>query len=512
VAVKPGKTEPTNIKRIISGTIWSQLSRIGDVGLSFLYGVLVVRALGTHDYGTYLSILNLPNLMVTVVGFGLSEVLLRYLPKFHNDKVFSQFSLLKTFLMIRLIGSLIAGAILFGIAPWLASWFANPIIGTVGGLLLLLVVSFNINELLNSYSIANFQLKLYFLVRSITQLASIAVVFSWFYLFKPDPLVPLVVLVVTQSIQSLIYLWKAPWQEVLKSKAFSKNGQVGIYKYSRDVWLINLFTYALSGQFDILILSVIPKDQVQVAYYGLVSLFLSRIQSLVTGWGLLSTSVIASVQAEKGKMGLSRYFNYYYKLSLLTMLPTMAAVFAVSSSFIPLVYGNEFSQVVPLIWVYTMFIGISVCFGSISSTSFILVLNLQSRVLKWRVTFGLINIILDIILIPPLGALGAIIATGLANNTLHLIEILMLKDVIKFFPWSFLLKMLGAVILAGAIGLTYTLPVQSRLLGLIVAGLSFSLTFGVMLLLLKPFDKADLALAQNLRPGITNKLRHFTSN
>jgi len=70
-------------------------------------------------------------------------------------------------------------------------------------------------------------------------------------------------------------------------------------------------------------------------------------------------------------------------------------------------------------------------------------LNLERKVSLSRVIAGLINIILNIILIPQLGALGAIISTGFSTILVIMIEYVFLKSFISIsFPFLYFFKIL----------------------------------------------------------------------
>ena len=474
-----------------------------------MFAVLIIRLLETATYGTYSTILTIANVGTTLLGFGLSETLVRYLPEAKATEKPIHIALLKNFLAIRLVGSGVAGIILWMVAPLLANWSNDPTIGQLGWLLLVLIISTNISDLLNNYAIANFQLKLSFVVRSGTQLLGIIFTLSWFLLLKPDLTIPLLVFFVSQLVQTSMYLSNISLSDIIKAPKLPLDFAGVVYRYARDTWFVNICTYALAGQFDIIVLSFVLKDSNQVAYYMFVILIWTRIQTLVTGWGTSSITTLSTVYAQNGKEALSRYFNYYYKLSLLSLIPIVVWISAVALALIPLIFQTKYIPSIPLLWLYTAFSTFSVCIAAINTTNFIFVLNRQNRVLIWRITFAVINAILDFILVPQFGALGAVIATGLATTSLHVFELRLVKDVAHMFPIMFLLKILIAVAVAGISAFSCVVIVQAYILGVLLSTIIYGAVLLGMLLILKPFEETDLLLAQNLKPKLANKLRYF---
>ncbi len=461
------------------------------------------------DYGTYSTMLNIATLATTLLGFGLSDTLMRYFAEARAAENPFQFNILKAFLLLRLLTGLGTGLVLLIAAPVLGSWSNNNLVGQLGWLLLLLVASSNISELLNSYAIASMQLKLSFIVRSLTQLAGLIVTVSWFWLVKPEPVIPLLFIFFTQLVQILIYLRGISFVKLRQAAAIPRQVLNSIVKYARDVWIISLFTYILAGQFDIIVLAFVLKDPNQVAYYTLTVLILTRVQTLITGWNTSSLAVLSSVQTEKGKAGLSRYFNYYYKLSLLSMLPVMIGMVSIASVLIPLLFTTRYNPAVPLVYIYTFSTCVSICLSALSTTSVILTLSRQNKVLPWRIAFSIVNAILDLALVPAFGALGVVVATGLANVSLHVVELLLVRDIIQDFPLLFLGKILGAAGLASVTTFGIVSLIDSHLAGLIFGSIAFGAILITSLLVLKPFDKSDLELAQNLKPTLAAKLRYF---
>jgi len=505
--VKPDKVAQ---KDFLLGLIWGQISRLGDIGLSFLFSILIVRLIGKTEYGIYSTVLNLVGFLVVLTGLGFSETLTHYLPEAWVAVRAYHYSLLRQFLNIRLIGSIIAGGMVWLISPWLAVWVQSPSLANLGWLLLLLAISFNLSELLTNYYIACFQLKLIFMIRSLTQLAGVIITLFWFTLMRAEAIICLLVLLITTSVQILIYLRNLPLFHLFNVIPVPRDRLINLYRYARDVWFINLSTYALAGQFDILALAFLLKDSSQVAYYALASLILARLQSLVTGWSSSTISVFSTIYTQEGQAGLSRYFNYYWKLNLLTVLPTMASILGISATLVPLLFGNDFSPAVPLIWVYTLHISISIILGSGVVYYLLLTMNRHHYLLRWRIFLSLANIILDILLIPGFGALGAVIATGVANSSLHFIELWLVRDVVQKLPWLFFFKLLGGLTLALAMTIVTTRLIYSNFWATTVGLVIFVVILLGVLLVLKPFDASDLALTSRWLPRLTAKLRYFT--
>jgi O-antigen/teichoic acid export membrane protein len=72
--------ETTTTQRIGTAMAWSVASRAGRFVLGFASSVLVVRGLGNHDYGVLSAVRSVLMFVVLLAGFGTGQTLLRFLP------------------------------------------------------------------------------------------------------------------------------------------------------------------------------------------------------------------------------------------------------------------------------------------------------------------------------------------------------------------------------------------------------------------------------------------------
>ncbi|MBI4744254.1 MAG: polysaccharide biosynthesis C-terminal domain-containing protein [Actinobacteria bacterium] len=134
-------------------------------------------------------------------------------------------------------------------------------------------------------------------------------------------------------------------------------------------------------------------------------------------------------------------------------------------------------------------------------------LNKEKIVLATRGVGAVLNIILDIILIPRYGAIGAVVATGSVGILLVLTEMTILRRYIKTrFPLVFALK----IFLAGALGIfmaSLIKPVNG--IQLCFAALIYFVIFIIGVLILKPFSEDDKEVLSKIHPVVEMVVKYF---
>src|SRR3954468_6290441 len=107
----------------VGAMVWGQVWRIGEVGLSLLFTVLVVRSLDETSFGIYSTLTTFGYVTTFILGLGLSDGLVRYVPVVRAADPANPFRLFRLFLAIRLGLCVIAGLVLWLGRGWLAAIF-----------------------------------------------------------------------------------------------------------------------------------------------------------------------------------------------------------------------------------------------------------------------------------------------------------------------------------------------------------------------------------------------------
>lgn len=490
--------------------LWAQLGRLGEVGLSLLFIVLVVRWLSESSYSTYTTVINLLNLFGLLFGTGISEGLLRFLPLERQQSPIASFWLFRRLFFVLILASPLPILLLVLGKDWLADWLNQAIFAVDPWLPATLLLLFNLHDFTGTYFVASFRVGRIVLIRFLGQLVNILVLAVWFWFTPPtaEILLASLALVNTGMVLAVLVLLV---QDGLLQRARHKGSIIQtkmgeLVRYCRDQYVIGLANIGLMGQIDIILLALLASNVAEVSYYSIAALLISRLYNLITGWSASLNSIISTVYLEKGQAGLARYFTYYYRFSLPLHLISVVGLWVVSQPLVTLVFGERYQSVVILLNLFALQQMLMALLGASVCPAFINTLGRQNYMVRLRWLFGLLNVLLDVLLIPSYGALGAVIATSLANVLTRAAEAWLVRELIANLGFAYILKIGAGVAVAG---LLCAFIGDAGLVILLVRGTLFVLILFGIFYLIKPVEAADRLLITNLQPRLARFLLMF---
>jgi O-antigen/teichoic acid export membrane protein len=250
------------------------------------------------------------------------------------------------------------------------------------------------------------------------------------------------------------------------------------------------------------------KDTAQVGYYSIAAILLVSLHSLLTvGWGTTILPALSEAQAKNGLSGMVEILNIYFKLLILVILPAVMFLGYYANTFILGLFGSIYSPSIHLLKTYILFDILTIFFmGGVTGFS-LYVIDKEKLVLKLCILSGALNIILDFVLIPLYGALGAIIATGISIAIFSLLELIL---IFKYIPIKYPYRFISKVLLAGIICLSSLSWIKTQnLWSLFVIGILYLILLAASFYLLKILEPQDKELLIKLNPRFASVLRYF---
>jgi len=164
-------------------------------------------------------------------------------------------------------------------------------------------------------------------------------------------------------------------------------------------------------------------------------------------------------------------------------------------------------NVLPLLRVFLAFKFIYLLLGTGFIIPLMYSMDRQRTVLRFILIAGGSNILLDLILIPLWGSLGAVIATGIATNILAFLGLFYIRNRLRYAPpLIFALKISIAFIIA--LLPTIYLP-NIGFLNLSLKFMTYCFIATVLLFILKPLEINVKELLMKTNPFLYKILRYF---
>ena len=236
---------------------------------------------------------------------------------------------------------------------------------------------------------------------------------------------------------------------------------------------------------DKTMIGTITNNMSEVGYYEQTQKIIKILMTIITSLGTVMMPRIAKCYAEGAQDKIKEYMKNTFRFVYLLAFPMIFGIIAVSNSFVPFFFGDGYEKVKLLMKVMSpiiLFIGLS----NVTGTQYLLSTKKQKQFTISVICGASINAILNLILINKFDALGAVIATVIAEFTVTAVQIYYVKndfnvkEIIKSAK-NYILSSLLMLLLCFIIGRF----IQNNKISIIVQVLLGAITYVTSLLILK---------------------------
>ncbi|HYM95858.1 MAG TPA: polysaccharide biosynthesis C-terminal domain-containing protein [Candidatus Sulfotelmatobacter sp.] len=485
------------------------MSRLAEVFSSLVLSLLLIRALHPTLYGQYSFVVNAASFGAVLLSLGFAETLMRFVSALLGTGQIAEVRLLVRWLLGARLITYAAGILLLFILHGVAARLLHlPLIDRFWLPIALLLVSQGAIEFTTSYAYARLRSRDVAVARTVGQVLAVAFFGVIVALRLQDPVTAAITVSISYLAAAALLIVRG-LGSVLVSGSSTTLPLRRFVNFALMAWAVNLFTLGLAGQIDVILLGALRRDFDQIAFYSVATLVFVKLGVLLSGWAGTAISNFAEIRVRRGPEVASRLFNVYMRINLLISLLVYPPILLMARPIAVRVFGASYAPTADLMTVYGAFWLVSSCLAAGIPLSVMMAIGAQRQALLIRAATGIANVVLDLVLIPPLGALGAIIATGIANVLAHLADFMVAAiRVGGRYPGGLLLRG-GAAALLGLI-----VPFLLHPSGLLLTGVGFLLywiVFAGTLLVIRPLEAGDLELASRVSPRVGSIARRFTA-
>ena len=398
------KWQHAGFQKYLKNTSWMFFGRFFTLGVSFFIGIYIARYLGPSNYGLLSYVTSFVGLFGFLASFGIDSIVSREIINNHDKKD----EIIGTGFYIKIVGSLIAI-----VSVLIVSFFTTKDLFTLG-----LIWLFSLNFIPQSFNI----LETYFQ----SQVLSKKVVTAQVAANIISTILKISVILLNKGIfwLTLIYIIETSIYALILLFSFRKFGNhirkwrfnIGVAKsLLKDSWPLMLSAVAISIYMKIdqvMIKNMLGNEQAGI--YA-VAAKLSEVWYFIPG--IICTSLFPSII---NTMNASKelFENRMQKLySLMFWISFFIASFTTIFSYliIKILFGAAYMGAVTTLQIY-VWAGVAVFLGG-AVGQYLIVSNL-TKISFYNTALGaLVNVTLNIILIPKIGIAGAAIATLISYLT-----------------------------------------------------------------------------------------------
>ncbi len=375
------------------------LDKVVNLSIAFVIGILVARYLGPTNFGIYSFSKSIATVFVVLCGVGFE----RFVVKDFINKAHQEETIFGTTLVLQLAAALLSVVIFIAISPLIVD----------EELTFYLALIFILVSLFDAFSVIRYYFQSQVQARFTAKVAMFKIIFSSLLkvllIYYKLPLIYFGYVALVESIIGSIGLIL-----VLNARSrFRISGWKVNLKYGQRLFL-NSWPMLVSG---FLTFIYMETDQILIKYMlgnkevGLfaISVKLSNIWFFI-GSVLCSSLFPAILNAKKSnekvyQARLNKLFKFLVAMGLVISL----TVFLLSGFIIQVLFGPEFRPAQASLQIHIW--SVIFVFIGIAGTQWFITENLQKLLLQRTITGAVVNVILNLLLIPRFGINGAAIST-----------------------------------------------------------------------------------------------------
>ena len=286
--------------------------------------------------------------------------------------------------------------------------------------------------------------------------------------------------------------------------------EVKIFRHLKPA--IELFIPQIAVQIytvlDKTMIGAIVEDKSEVGFYEQAQKIVKLMVTIATALGTVMVTRMANTYAIGDKEKLKEYMDKSFRFVLLIAFPLMFGLISVSAKFVPIFYGEGYDSVILLINIISPII-LAIGLSNVTGTQYLVPTNQQKKFTISVVLGAIINFVLNFILIRIGKAIGASVATIIAEFAVTGIQFYLVRaefsivDVLKIAKKYFIASVAMFIV---SIGIGHF--IANNLISIVVQGICSVITYFGVLIIMKDkliFEGIDM-LREKINPKKSSKL------
>ena len=494
-------------KRFLSGFKWNIIGQVLTVSLGLLLSAVIARGLGPNDYGLYASVFAIIGMIPFLISLGFEAIINVRLPALllkRKEKGISNIVyFIRTLFIFRFIVSFLVGIVLYLFAVEIAGMIHQKNIANYLRVASICVVFTGGISLLSMVFIA--QLKIMFTRMLEISKQIIILAFAVILLRSGLGVYGVIYATIIGSIVVFfVYVFFARNYLFARSE---KSDFSQFYGIGFTAWVVGFVGFVLGKQIDIILLNYFGVPSSQIGFYNIAFTFSLMLSFLGVGMGPIFQAIFSETFEKKGVKGLADSWYIIAKIGILLWFPIAVFSLLYASQIITIIYGNVYALASGPFRILVSLKIIYVLLNASFAMPVFYLINKKKVGLGLRIAAGLLNVILDIILIPKFGMYGAVFATGFSLALIGILEIgIVVKNIQARLPFAFYSK----IIFVFGLALFPTLLITGETIMFIVAkGIVYVVSSIVLMGLVKPLEERDKQFVKSANESLYRLIKFF---
>ena len=486
----------SSFQRLISNLSWNILGKLCTQVLLFVVSIVVTRYLGKESLGIYAALLVIPNFVRLLNMLGVETLINKKLPELNVIDPSGRQGryLLQRLLIFRLITSAILCTSLYLTLPYYLEFVNKQELLEYRTAVLMYFLVITVNSFLSTLFMTQLRYKVVSITETVSAVLNL-VLLAVFVVMDSGILGVLYAYVLATAINVLIYTWlsKAHLEGETEVPNWGDMKPLALTSYG-----MSLFSFGLMTQSDVLLLNFFQVSDADVGYYYLATSVGAMLAFVLTGMGPLALSMFSETYVRESVTGLSRIWCQVVGLAAFLTTPIYIFAFFNAESLLAFVFGASYAGAATVFALFIFFACIQTVLGWDFTTSTLFILHRRKTVISSTIEGSIINVLLNLVLIPAYGVAGAIFATGSVMVYMVLRQLYVIRKEVKIGP---AFPVIGKCVLfslaAGMMTKGVSYLVADHIL---FNALIYLVAFALLLVWIKPFTREHHRLMSEIHP------------
>lgn len=482
--------------------IYNFLVKAITLAFGFVASVVVARSLGPDKYGVYSFVMWFLFMVGLLANLGIGTTITKYVSEYWGRKDLPAIScILSRLLRVEFLAGIVVSLLLFLLAPLVSQWYNNPDLSLYLKVAALVILPLGLMWFYNGLFCGLQRFDLIAKINLLVSPVTLGVILLVLYFGgKIEWLVGVSAIHNILLVACYLYLKRTKFT-FLRNNPSSPDFGGKLLKFSASAFAVMVLDAIVWERFGIFFLSIFSTST-EIAFYNVAFIFSSRTMILLPGalTGILLPAM-SEVYGGGNKEELARVHANSTRYLAMLSFPICLGGIAISRQLFPVLYGLSFQPASLLFAI--LLVGGTIGFISTSSSSLLYGAELQRIVVKVGVIFASVNIAVNWLVVPTLGAKGAALATALSQSMggVAMITYAYKNFMKQRFPFSRVMRTFLASALMGCVAFFISEGIKGAL------GLVFALIISPPLYILSLFFTRSLTSEDiNLVEAVIHRL------
>ena len=422
----------TPFQKFIENISWTILGKVLVQVFLFAISILLTRYLGKKNLGDYATLLVIPVFMRLLNCFGLETLIGAKLPalNIYDSSGAEGRYLISRLLALRLLTTVLFCFLIYCCLPYYLNLIDRPQFIEFRWALIFYFVVITIDSFLSTLFMTLLRFKVLVKIEILGSLLNLIFLIIFIH-FDYGIYGVLYAYIISLVVTSLVYLITSQDQYLGSTKTPKFDGMKHLAWVSYG---ITFLSFGLMTQSDILLMNFFQVDVEKIGIYHLVTGLTGTMVFLLSGVAPMALSLFSETFSKDGLEKLGKLYCKIVGFSSYLTVPIYTFCVFNSNALISFIYGSAFEEAYLALIIFAALAGIQTALGNNFTVSTLYVIHKPNEAIRTTAEGSVLNIILNLFLIPVFGMLGAITATGVTMVYMVMRQLKIISTQMKIAP------------------------------------------------------------------------------